>query len=67
MTEPTLTKMSALGMSWLGRLPTTFGRCDQLIDQAWNREEPWVEVGTLAAKRRTTSARYRAQTFDTTL
>jgi transposase len=67
MTEPALTKIGALGMYWLGRLPATFGLCDQLIDQAWNREEPWVEVGTLAVKRRTTSASYRAQTFDTTL
>ena len=28
MTEPALTKIGALGMYWLGRLPATFGLCD---------------------------------------
>lgn len=67
MAEPALTKISALGMHWLGRLPATFSLCDQLKDHAWTREDAWIEIGVLAAKRRATSATYRAQTIDTTL
>ncbi len=65
--EPALTKVRALGMHWLGRLPATFSLCNQLKDHAWSREDAWIEIGVLAAKRRAMSATYRAQTIDTTL
>ncbi|MDA8193416.1 MAG: hypothetical protein M0Z53_05395 [Thermaerobacter sp.] len=56
MAEPALTKISALGMRWLGRLPATCSLCDQLKDHAWTREDAWIEIGVLAAKRRVTAA-----------
>ncbi len=67
MTEPALTKIRSLEMHWLGRLPATFGLCNQLKDAAFRQPEDWVDIGALAAKRRATSATYRAQTLDTTL
>lgn len=65
--EPALTKIRALGMHWLGRLPATFGLCDQLKDHAWTSEDPWTDLGVLAAKRHATSATYQAKSVDTTL
>ena len=67
ITAAALTKIRALDMHWLGRLPATFGLVDQLKDQAWSDQTPWADLGVLAAKRRATSATYQAQTFDITL
>lgn len=67
MAEPALTKIRALGMHWLSRLPATFSLCNQLKDHAWSHEDAWIEIGILAAKQRATSAAYRAQTINTTL
>ena len=67
ITAAALTKIRALDMHWLGRLPATFGLVDQLKDQAWSDQTPWVDLGVLAAKRRATSATYQARTFDITL
>ena len=67
MSEPSLQKIRALGMHWLGRLPTTFGLCHRLKDQAWTGGDPWTPLGPLARSEKKTSARYMVQTFDTTL
>ena len=34
-------------MHWLGRLPTTFGLCQRLKDQAWTEGAPWAPPGPL--------------------
>ena len=67
MAEPSLEKIRTLGMHWLGRLPTTFGLCQRLKEQAWTEGGPWESLGPLAWSAKKTSATYAVQTFDTTL
>ena len=67
MAEPSLEKIRALGLHGLGRLPTTFGLCQRLKEQAWTGGGIWESLGPLARSAKKTSATYAVQTFDTTL
>ena len=62
--KPTIKRIRAAGMHWLGRLSARFSLCGDLKHRAWDRPNRWEVMGPLAETPTAKSATYRYQTFD---
>lgn len=48
ISERAITRIRAVGMHWLGRLPARFTLCADLKRHAWEQpQESWVELGSV--------------------
>lgn len=65
ITEAAITRLTAMDMDWLGRLPAGYRVAKDLKERAWADGATWDAVGVLSPKQG--AARYRVQTFPITL